>query len=901
MKYCLFIITFLSFLPFAQAQDKNKTEWQPADIINTERIGSPTFSPDGQMIVWTKRRASKEKDRFVNDLYLTRLNKMKDGMPFTVQLTRTDDSDYSPMFAADGETIYFLSSREEGDKLWALSIYGGEAEEIHEFKNGISDIKWLNDSTLTFTADEGKTLYDQQMKEKKDNTVVVEDSVHWNKDRVFAFDIENKSIKRLTDDDYPVGSYAVSQDGKWLAVRLTMSRHYAADANPDPTFWLYNLETGEKQEIMKGLQTPGNMQFTADNQGFYFTAELSSDPEWNGAGITELYFFDLGEMAHQKMDIAHEWGIGRGYELVGNDLIVSLANGATNQLAFYTRNGNRLRKSSIDLGDKNEHVSIATVSKAGTKVAYQHSTASQLPTYWVADLSKKGSKISFESEQELVKLNEKLTKKPKAKSEVMKWKGYQGDEVTGILYYPKDYKEGEKYPLVVSIHGGPSGVDLDEWSDSWAYMPNIYSEKGAFILMPNYHGSSNHGLKFVESIKKNYYDPELEDITKGIEVLAEKGMIDKGQMAVTGWSNGAILATMLTVRYPDMFKAAAPGAGDVNWTSDFGTCRFGVSFDQSYFGGAPWDDTNGQFFNEAYIRYSPLFEMEKVKTPTLIFHGSEDRAVPRDQGWEYYRALQQTKNAPVRFLWFPGQPHGLQKITHQTRKMQEEIDWLDRYLFETYEAENEAFKEDSPLAMLMKKEKITSENGLFGVMKDDRLIPETVAVKEDSIAFGRFEVTNAQYAAYDQRFLYPANQGNYPAVVNAAQAQAYLKWLGEFTGETYRLPTEAEAKQLHKKAKSAASKENSLRYWAGYAITLPEVKTFKQKIAGNRKKMLMEVGHFAPVKIGDAELYDLGGNVAERYGDGKQVYGFSAADFADPASDELPEDPEIVGFRVVKE
>ena len=72
-------------------------------------------------------------------------------------------------------------------------------------------------------------------------------------------------------------------------------------------------------------------------------------------------------------------------------------------------------------------------------------------------------------------------------------------------------------------------------------------------------------------------------------------------MGTMGWSNGAIITTMLTVRYPDMFKVAAPGAGDVNWTSDYGTCRFGVSFDQTYFGGAPWDDTDGKFYNENYI------------------------------------------------------------------------------------------------------------------------------------------------------------------------------------------------------------------------------------------------------------------------------------------------------------
>ena len=193
---------------------------------------------------------------------------------------------------------------------------------------------------------------------------------------------------------------------------------------------------------------------------------------------------------------------------------------------------------------------------------------------------------------------------------------------------------------------------------------------------------------------------------------------------------------MLTLRYPDMFKFAAPGAGDVNWTSDYGTCRFGVSFDQTYFGGAPWDDMNGKTYNENYILKSPLFEIEKIKTPTIIFHGSEDRAVPRDQGWEYYRGLQQVGKTPVRFLWFPGQPHGLGKITHQMRKMEEELKWIDEYLFNKKPSKNESFKKESPLAKLLAVEKVKStESGAFGVLSNGILIPETVVVKKDSINF----------------------------------------------------------------------------------------------------------------------------------------------------------------------
>jgi len=451
---------------------------------------------------------------------------------------------------------------------------------------------------------------------------------------------------------------------------------------------------------------------------------------------------------------------------------------------------------------------------------------------------------------------------------------------------------------MLSIHGGPAGADLDLWSERWSTYPNLLSQKGMFVLKPNYHGSSNHGLAFVESIKGNYYEPEMEDITKAIDILVNDGKVDRSQLGTMGWSNGAIITTMLTIRYPDMFKVAAPGAGDVNWTSDYGTCRFGVSFDQAYFGGAPWDDTNGKFYNENYIIKSPIFEIEKIKTPTIIFHGSEDRAVPRDQGWEYYRGLQQVGQTPVRFLWFPGQPHGLGKITHQLRKMKEEIQWIDTYLFNKPSTKNEAFKEDSPLAELLKIQKAKTVNGLFGEHVNGILIPETLEIKKDSTSIGRFEVTNAQFKAFKSDFNYTSGIDNYPAEVSLTDAKAYVKWLSDTTGEMYRLPNSKEAKALHKKAHKAAGKELTLNYWAGYKLTKAEVSQFEEKLKELKTILYKKVGKKKSIKVGNAVVYDLGGNIAEYYDQG--IYGYSAYDFYDE-NDAAMIQSKHVGIRVIKE
>jgi hypothetical protein len=359
-----------------------------------------------------------------------------------------------------------------------------------------------------------------------------------------------------------------------------------------------------------------------------------------------------------------------------------------------------------------------------------------------------------------------------------------------------------------------------------------------------------------------------------------------------GWSNGSILSIALTV-HTTRYKVCGAGAGDVDWTSDWGNAHFGAAFDNYYFGKSPLEDP------ELYIKKSPFYQMDKVTTPTIIFFGTVDTNVPTQQGWMHYRALQQLGKTDVRFLLFPGEPHGLQKLSHQRRKVEEELAWFEKYLFKTLKEENKSFKADSPLAMAIKQTGFKKTGPNYGMTVNGKLIPETV--KHGKLELGRFEITRAQFAAFDPSYKFEPGTENYPANnITFAQAKAYCEWLCKLTGESYRLAKIDEIEAIYDSAKAG---ENTLDYWAGYGINPDDAARLQAKIKqlGDGAPLLKSVGSFK--SVGEDPVFDLGGNVAEwaigKDGDGV-VLGGSADQPQDDKRAKRTPSPVYTGFRVVK-
>lgn len=856
--------------------------WTVDDVLMQERAGSLELSRDGKLAVYAKSRMDKEKGEAISHLYLKYLDDLAE-----IQLTRGTDSHMSPKFSPDGKKIAFLTSRKPagapagpdaaggGMQIWVMDTRGGEPYAVTRLERGVRTFDWLNNETFLVAAPEDSTLTALRIKEQKDTSQVVDDEKNAPPVRLFKVELKGGKATRVTTNSDRITNLWASPDGNWAVTVHNRSLAEIYNQKIKPVSFLHDLRGGKSTQLLAdGKLLLRNVAWTAGSQGFYFIAPYTTHPYLYNASINLLYWFDVASMQHANVDLGWENGLGGfgGVAPTEDGFAALLANGARNKAARYTRSGNAWSKAMLT-GEHAEHLHSLTTSHDGKQLVYTYSTASKPATWQLAKLE--GANIA--GPKTLLEPNGGFKSKPIAKTELVTWTGALNEKVEGILYYPHNYEAGKKHPLVVMIHGGPHGHDSDQFNESWAYPHQLMAQRGAFVLKPNYHGSSNYGLKFGESISGGKYnDLEWIDVEKGVDSLIAKGLVDASQLGVLGWSNGSIITIELTTR-TNRYKAAGAGAGDVNWISDWGNAVFGDSFEQYYLGKTPMDDPM------FYVKKSPLFRMDKVTTPTIIFFGTEDKQVPTEQGWQHYRALQHYGKTDVKFLLFPGEAHGPRKLVHQRRKLEEELAWFDKHLFKTLSDRNEALKTGSPLDAMLK-------------LKRAGDVPDMV--DKGKFALSRFEITRAQFKAFDAAYNFPEGTGSLPANnVSFEKAKAYAEWLSKKTGQPFRLPTEEEVGAMLKPSKS----ENTLDQWAGYTVNLDDAKRLASLIDSlTPESLLKPVGSSAGT--GDEPLYDLGGNVAEwvtaKDGSGKALGG--SADQPADAKGDWKARPAYVGFRVAR-
>jgi len=303
------------------------------------------------------------------------------------------------------------------------------------------------------------------------------------------------------------------------------------------------------------------------------------------------------------------------------------------------------------------------VSPDNTQLAYIGQTSSTPPAIYLSD-------VDDFSPEKISTANDPYLEVPLGTSELIQWTSLDGTEVEAILSYPPDYQEGQSYPMVVQIHGGPNAVDFNEYLPVIRYFATAnYTAAGYVVLRVNYRGTLGYGRAFREDLIGNFGGPDYEDIMTGLDHVVDLGIADPDQLFVVGQSNGGTLTNWIVTK-TERFKSACSIAGEADYISLEGTNAF---FQTSWYLGGSFID-NLQMFLER----SPIFHVKNVTTPILIQGGLLDDNVPHTQLEEFYRALKRA-GAEAHLVGYPGATHESYTPKQYLQLLRSCLDWTNSH------------------------------------------------------------------------------------------------------------------------------------------------------------------------------------------------------------------------------
>ena len=255
------------------------------------------------------------------------------------------------------------------------------------------------------------------------------------------------------------------------------------------------------------------------------------------------------------------------------------------------------------------------------------------------------------------------------KSESIHWQN-DGMEIQGWLLYPVNYDPSKRYPMVVSVHGGPGAAEKPGWPGPFFDLA-LLSEEGYFVFFPNPRGSFGEGEAFTAANVKDFGYGDFRDILAGVDQIVKTLPVDGQRVGIAGWSYGGYM-TMWAVTQTHRFHAAVAGAGIANWQSYYGE----NDIDQwmiPFFGASVYDDP------QVYARSSPINFIKNARTPTLILVGDRDGECPAPQSFEFWHALR-TGGVESQLVVYPDEGHMIWQPAHQRDVTKRMVQWFDQHL-----------------------------------------------------------------------------------------------------------------------------------------------------------------------------------------------------------------------------
>ena len=623
------------------------------DLINLKRVAAPAISPNGQLVAYGLRETNWDENAYETEIWI---GDAATGQ--SRQVTNARKSSTQPVFSPDGAWLGFVSDRDGKRQIYRIALRGGEAEKLTSVDEGVNNFAWSPDGkriAFTMTDPVSDAMKDR---EKRWGDIRIEDQDQ-RYTHLHVFDIATKASKQVTSGNFVVGSFEWSPDGSNIA--------YDHRATSDPA------DGGTADISVLSIDSNRPMVVVAQEGP-------DSNPHWSPDGSQIAFVTAMGKPTYFYTNIVIATiSMGSTMPRVLTDAFDEDPN-----LIAWTKAGIQFSSSQhtwaylFTVDPRTKQITKHAVGDAwigngfsltpdGSRVAFIASGPSEFPDVYVAPVQTMAAK-------KLSDAGAQIASWPRHTREVIKWMSQDGAEIEGVLHKPADFQQGRRYPLLIVIHGGPTGVSRPvPYGSSTAHPIDAFLAKGAIVLEPNYRGSAGYGEKFRSLNVRNLGIGDAWDVLSGIDALVQQGIADRDRVGSMGWSQGGYISAFLTTKHSDRFKAISVGAGISDWMTYYVNTDI-HPFTRQYLKATPWDDP------KIYADTSPMTYIKQAHTPTLIQHGDQDARVPIPNAFQLYQGLRD-QNVPVQLSIFKGFGHGINKPKANRAAMQQNLDWFTRYIW----------------------------------------------------------------------------------------------------------------------------------------------------------------------------------------------------------------------------
>ncbi|MFH0944211.1 MAG: S9 family peptidase [Planctomycetota bacterium] len=668
-------IALACLLPVAGEEAGSSHPFCFNDMIGMARISDANVSPDGAWVAYVSREYSLEKNGSNADIRMVTADGYHDHA-----LTNSSAQDWSPRWLADGKRIAFLSTRSGSPQIWTIRPDGGEAEQVTDLPVGLGNLSVSPDgSRYAFSADvyPGKTMRETADLDKKkaDDPVQARSYTtllfrHWDtwedgkRSHVFVLPVaggEPLDLMQDADADCPTLPFGGGEEIAWSPAGdelcLTIKQVENAAWSTDVDLYVTSVSGG-------GLRC-----ITEENEAWDTTPVYSPD----GSSIAYLAMKRPGYEADRFGIVIHDRSSGKKRRVADDwDRSCGSLAWAADGETLYVTAGENARDAIFSVDLKSGKVmplvtqhsnSSLQVASTGRLIFCQDSMTSPAEV-WSSGPT--GSHV-----KRLTDVNGARVAAARMSEPQDFWfEGAGGDRVHSWLLKPVDFKEGQKYPLALMVHGGPQGA----WNDHFHYRwnPQIYAGAGYVVLGINFHGSTSFGQEFCDSIRGDWGGKPFEDIMKGVDrALETYRFIDPDRMGAIGASYGGYQINWMA-GHTDRFKAFVCHDGNLDERAAY------FMTEEPWFPewdhmGVPWENP------ESYEKHNPVNFVQNWKTPMLVIHGALDYRVVDTSGMASFTALQRL-GIPSKLLYFPDENHWVLKPRNSQLWHQEVVAWLDQWV-----------------------------------------------------------------------------------------------------------------------------------------------------------------------------------------------------------------------------